>query len=264
MTDPLASGRAVTHLSVQSGPWRWLRAYAVMVRWELTSMRLLLPLMVAVQVLAGAGFAVGIGLFRDMPREDATYLATGTAVISLVLVGLVLGPQLIAQQKTADTYDFLWSLPMPRTATAASWTTVTMIVGVPGMVAAVAVAAWRYDLDLHVGWALVGAVLLTATTAALLGYAIAHSIGNPMVTMSITQVLVFAIIGFSPVNFPADRLPHWLDRLHDWLPFEPMATVVRGALAPGLASGVGRAYATLGAWLVAVTAINALALGRRK
>jgi len=234
-----------------------------MLRWELTSLRLLVPVMAAVQVLAGAGLAVGIGLFRDLPDRDAMFLATGTAVITLVLVGLILGPQVIAEQKAAGTYDFLWSLPVPRTAAAAAWTTMTFLIAVPGMVAAVAVAGWRYHLNFHIGWSLVPATMLTATTATLIGYALAHAVGNPMITLSITQVMIFLVIGFSPVNFPAERLPGWLDRLHDWLPFEPMATVVRGALAPDLASGVGRAYAVLAGWFVGMVAINVAVLGRR-
>jgi hypothetical protein len=54
-----------------------------------------------------------------------------------------------------------------------------------------------------------------------------------------------------------------LDRLHDFLPFEAMATVVRDALAPDLAGGVGPAYAVLVAWLIGMIAINVAVLGRR-
>jgi ABC-2 type transport system permease protein len=250
-------------IRVRKGPRHWLRSYRVMLRWELTSLRLFIPVTIAVQVLAGAGFAVGIGLLRDLSSQEAMYLATGTAVITLVLVGLILGPQIIAQQKANDTYDFLWSLPVPRTAAAAAWTTMAVLIGLPGMIAAVAVAGWRYHLDFHLGWSLIPAVLLTAGTAALIGYALAHIVGNPMITMSVTQALIFFVIGFSPVTFADERLPRWLDRLHDWLPFKPMATVVRDALSPGLGADVGRAYAVLLAWFVAMVVLNAVVLGRR-
>lgn len=248
---------------LRQGPQRWLHAYGSMLRWELTSMRLLVPVTIAVQVLIGAGFAVGIGLFRDLPPDDARYLATGSAVMTLVLVGLVMGPQLIAQQKAADTYDFLWSLPVPRTSAAAAWTTVSAVVGLPGMAAAVAVAAWRYDLRFELAPSVVVAVVLIVATATMLGYALAHAVGNPMVTQAATQVLIFVLIGFSPVNFPADRLPGWLQALHLGLPFEPMGIVMRGALTPDLADHVVRGYAVLCAWLLAAVAINVRVLGRR-
>jgi ABC-2 type transport system permease protein len=249
--------------AVGRGAGAWWHAFLVMVRWELTSLRLQVPVTIAVQILAGAGFAVGIGLFRELPPELALYLACGTAVITLVLVGLILAPQLIAQQKAADTYDFLWSLPVPRSAAVAAWTTVTAVMGLPGMVAAVAVSAWRYDLAFEIDGTIVPAVLLVITVGTMMGYALAHAVGNPMVTQAVTQVLIFFIIGFSPINFPASRLPDWLQTLHRALPFEAMGIVIRRGLAPSLAADVGRAYLVLTLWLVGTTAVTAAVLTRR-
>ena len=252
-------------VEVRHGPRRWMRALWEMLVWQLVSMRLWLSVTFAVQILTGAGFAVGIGLLRsDIPTRDALFLATGAAVVTLAQVGLILGPQLIAQQKTADTYDFLNALPVPRSATAVAWTIVTVILGLPGMITAVVVSAWRYHLTFHLGWSVVPAVLIITVTATLIGYALAHAVGNPGITQALTQVLIFVMIGFSPLYFPVERLPGWLQRLHEWLPFEPMATVIRGALAPDLVGSVGRSYAVLGGWLVAVIAINILAIGRRR
>jgi ABC-2 type transport system permease protein len=258
-----AAGTAEPAFAVRKGVRRWLHGYRVMLRWELGSLRLLVPLIVAIQTLAGAGFAVGIGLYRQMSPGEAMYLASGTAVITLILVGMILGPQLIAQQKTSGAYEFLWSLPLPRTAAAAAWATIAIVIGLPGMAAAVAVAAWRYHLAFHYGPSLAAAVLLTAATASLIGYALGHAIGNSLVTMVATQFLSFGIIGFSPVNLPADRLPAWLAHLHEWLPFGSMATVVRGSLAPDLVTGVGHAYLVLAFWMVGMIVVNAVVLGRR-
>lgn len=245
------------------GPGRWLRSYVVMLRWELTGLRLVIPVTAAVQILAGAGFALGIGLLHEVPRLDAQYMAAGTAVVTLVLVGLTIGPQLIAQQRMDGTYEYLWSMPIPRTCAVAAWATMTFLLGLPGMIAAVAVAAWRYDLSFHIGWSIVPAVLLTATTGTFIGYAIAHAVPEPMMTVAATQVLIFVLIGFSPVNFPAERLPGWLAELNEWLPFGSMATVVRGALIPELAVGVARSYAVLVAWAAVTMAASAAVLGRR-
>jgi hypothetical protein len=38
---------------------------------------------------------------------------------------------------------------------------------------------------------------------------------------------------FSPLNFPADRLPDWLAAVHRVLPFQAMGEVVRGTLCVG-------------------------------
>jgi ABC-2 type transport system permease protein len=234
-----------------------------MLRWELASLRLLVPVTAAVQALAGVGFVLGIGLLRDVPTPDALYLSGGAVVITLALVGVILAPQIIAQQKANGTYEYLRSLPVPRTASAVAWATMTFLLGLPGAAAAVAVAAWRYKISFHFGWSAVPAVLMTVTTATLIGYAMGHAIRNVMVTLALSQVMIFMMMGFSPVYFPADRLPRWLDRVNDFLPFEPMGNVIRGALTPAVAGATGSSYAVLAAWMVGGLAVSVAVVGRR-
>lgn len=243
----------------------WWHSYRMMVRWEITSLRLLLPVTVMVQILTGAGFVLALGLWLDrVPPRAALFVATGVLVLTLVTIGLVLGPQLIAQQKAEQTYDFLWSLPVPRTTSALAWVTTNLILGLPGMAVALAVALLRYDLDLQVSPAVVPATLLTVFTGTMVGYAMAHLLGNPMLIAAITQVTIFVILGFSPINFPADQLPGWLAAAHRWLPLAPMADTVRAGLTVGIVENVTRSYLVLGAWAVASVAVTAAVLGRRR
>ena len=178
-----------------------------MTRWEIDNLRIIMPLIIALQIIIGGGFALGIGLFFDaIPARNALYLSTGVAVVTLITVGIVLGPQLVGNQKVAGTYDFMWSLPVPRTTQAAAWLTVNAIIALPGMVAALVIANWRYDLQLVVSPGIIPAVLLTIVTATMIGYAFAHAIPKPMVTQMITQLLIFVILGFAPINFPPENL----------------------------------------------------------
>lgn len=246
------------------GPGHWLRSYSKMTRWELGSLRRLLPLIVALQVVIGGGFAVGVDLlYADIPTRNALYLSTGVAVVTLITVGLVLGPQLVANHKTAGTYDFMWSLPVPRTTQAAAWVTVNSVIALPGMIAALMIADWRFDLPLYVTPKIVPAVLLTIVSATMIGYAFAHAIPKPMVTQLITQLLIFMILGFAPINFPPENLPTWLAELNLWLPFYPMAEVVRDALTRDLVTDAARSYAVLGVYTVASVVVAAWVVGRR-
>lgn len=255
---------ALAPASLRRGLGYWWHSYRLMLRWELASLRLLLPVTVMVQVLTGAGFVLALGLFfGQVPPRAALFISTGVLVLTLVTIGLVLGPQLIAQQKAEQTYDFLWSLPVPRTTAALAWVTTNLILGVPGMAVALAVALVRYDLDLHVSPAIVPAVLLTLFTGTMVGYALAHALGNPMLIAAITQLTIFLILGFSPINFPPEQLPGWLAAAHRWLPLAPMADTVRAALTRGLVEDVTRSYLVLGAWAAAATGLTALVLGRR-
>jgi len=249
---------------LRSGSGYWWHSYRMMVRWELTGLRLVLPVTVMVQILTGAGFVLALGLFfGQVPPRAALFVSTGVLVLTLVTIGLVLGPQLVAQQKAEQTYDFLWSLPVPRTTAALAWVTTNFILGLPGMLVALGVALLRYDLDLHVSPAVVPAVLLTLLTGTMIGYALAHALGNPMLIAAITQLTIFVILGFSPINFPADQLPGWLAALHRWLPLAPMADTVRAGLTVGVVEGVARSYLVLGAWAAASVAVTAAVLRRR-
>jgi ABC-2 type transport system permease protein len=249
----------------RSGVAHWLQAYRAMLRWEVTSFRLLLPLMVITQFLLGAGFVLGIGLFfSEIPQRSALYLTTGAAVVALVGAGLVLEPQLIADQKQRGTYDFMWSLPVPRSAATAAWVTLSMVIAVPGLLGAVLVGMWRFDLDLSIGWDVVPAITLSLLAATMIGYALAHTIPKPEVTVMVSQLLIFVLVGFAPINFPPENLPAWLAEVHQYLPFAPMAAVVRAALADGLATDVARSYVVLGAWTVFATALAAAALRVRR
>ena len=236
-----------------------------MTRWELTSFKLLIPITVFVQMVLGAGFAVGMGLLfgDDVPQQTALYLATGVPTVTLITIGLVLGPQLVGQARLANTYDFLWSLPIPRSAAAAAWLTVTAIISIPGMIVAVVVAAARDELTLSVSPGIVPAVLLTLTTGTLVGYALAHAIPDPTITVFVTQVLVFVILGFSPVNLPPEQLPGWLAAIHQGLPLSPMANVIRGSLTEGIVTNMGLSYLLLSVWTLAAAALAGWALRRR-
>jgi ABC-2 type transport system permease protein len=235
-----------------------------MTSWEMRSLRLYLPLALLVQVLIGGGMIVGFGfLIGDMPSEVALYLVCGVTVVSMITIGLVMSPQIIAQQKMAGTFDYIWSLPVPRTTTIAANLTVNLLLALPGMVVSLLVGWWRYDIALVPSAILVPATLLTLITAASIGMALAHAIPNPMVTGLVTQVLVFFILLFAPINFPPERLPDWLAAIHLYLPFQHSANVIRGGLTESLATDVGESFVILSIWSLVSWVVTAWVVSRR-
>jgi ABC-2 type transport system permease protein len=255
-----------TQLPVKrSGVGHWLRSFRAMLRWQLTDMRLLLPMTAMVQGLTGVGLVLGFGLLiPNMPSLTALYLSTGAVVVTLVVVGIVMGPQLIAQQKSAGSYDFMWSLPVPRSSASVAWITLNTFVAVPGMIAALLAAVWRYDVAFDISLMVVPAVALTLVTGTLLGYALAHAIPKPDVTQLITQLMIFVIFGFSPISYPIENLPDWLATANQYLPFYAMANVVRDSLTNGIVTDVGRSYFILALWATASAGVAAAVLRRRK
>lgn len=265
VTEAPVTDRAGTDVTRTGWPY-WLSGYRTMLAWHLASLRMWLGVLTVVQVLAGVGFVLGFALFfADIPIQAALFVSTGVPVINLVMVGLILGPQLVADQRTSQSYDFIQSLPVPHTASALAWYTVCLIGGLPAVVVSLTVAVLRYDgLPLAIGADVVPAMMLTAFTGTMLGYALAHAISSPMVTRSITQLIVFGIFGATPILFPVSQMPAWLGSLNWWFPFRHMADVIRASLTDLSYPDLAISYVVLAVWAIIAGVLAVRALGRRQ
>jgi ABC-2 type transport system permease protein len=265
MTTATLAPPSAAPITLRSGADYWWNGYATMLRWHLTSLRMWLVFLMMIQILIGVGYVLGFALFFDeIPAMAALWVSTGAPVLNLVLLGMLLGPQLVAGVKQQGGYDFVQALPVPRTASAAAWYTVTLIGGIPGMVVTLLAAQVRYHPGFAVSPMVVPATLLIVFTGTMIGYALAHAIPNPMTTQLITQALVFIAMGFAPILFPAEQMPAWLASVNEWLPLGHMATIMRDVLTNGLVTDVGQAYAVVAVWGVVTGWLAVRALGRRR
>jgi ABC-2 type transport system permease protein len=243
----------------------WLRDYVLMLRFDFASQRSWLPLAVGMQILMGAGMAVIYGFYvPHLSRQALLYLVTGAPTLAFIPIGMAMLPAIVAEQKAAGTFDFLWSLPVPRALAAASTLTVFTLVALPGVAVTLLLAVWRYGVVLSVSPLIVPAVFLTALMTASVGLGLGHGIRNPLVTNLITNVLIFVVLFFSPIAFPRSQFPTWLADLHQGLPLYHMSVVMRAGLMDGLVSDVGLSYLVLAAWTLAGWMITAWIVGRRR
>jgi ABC-2 type transport system permease protein len=222
-----------------------------------------LPLAIVVQSLLALGIVVGFPLlFPDLDRTTALFLATGAPTITLITMGLVLVPQALSLAKTQGTLDYMRTLPVPRLVNLLADVTVWLVLILPGVVFAIAVATVRFGLALSVSPLIVPGMLLVALTATAVGYAIA-SLLPPMLSNLVTQVLVVFVLMFSPLNFPADRLPDWLAAVHRVLPIQAMGEVMRATLAGNAFPLTWGTFLLLAAWCLASFAVAHAVLNRR-
>lgn len=236
----------------------------LLTQWQFRRQATMLPLLVVVQVFLAIATILGFGLvIGDPPPEQALYLATGAPTITLVMVGLVMTPQMLSQSRTEGSLDWMRTLPVPRGSFLVSDLLVWTLIALPGMVLGIVTGVLRFDVDLSPAPWLVPAALLVSLTAAAVGYGMA-SLLKPTLAMLMTQVLVFVILLFTPVSFPADRMPGWLQTAHEWFPFEPMAQLIRSGLAHDTFPMPGRSLAVLLAWCAASVAGATWALRRRE
>lgn len=231
-----------------------IRSFRLMTKWQLLSLKTSLPFIVVIQLIIAVGTVYGLGyLFPNVDPMSAKYIVTGAVTMTLIALGLTLVPQHIAQMKERETFDYLWSLPVPRAVFLASDFVVWTAVVTPGVIAALLIGSQRYGFALDVSGWMIPAFLLVALTSTTVGMAVAHLSPSPMLTGIITNVIIFSLFLFSPVNFPAERLPEWLQSVHEVLPVVYMADLVRGTATSGIVDDVGRAALAVGLWCLAST-----------
>lgn len=182
----------------------------------------------------------------------------------LLTIGLVLVPQAVSRMRTDGTFEFMRSLPAPRplmlTVELFVWTAIAL----PGVAIGVFVARLRYDLMLSIDWpALLLATVLIPVMATALGYAIAVTL-QPMLAQLSSQVLVFFVMLFSPITFPASQLPQWFQILHDYLPIQAGAVLLRAGLASQVYEANWRDVVVLLIWCAGAIVITLRALMARK
>ncbi len=240
------------------------RSYRLMLTWDVLRRRRILPTIVVIQLALSVGVVYGLAfLMPDVDGKSALYLSTGAPTLSMLVLGLTVVPQEVAQAKLTGRLDWMSTLPVSRLVPLASEITYWLAASLPGTVIALVVASYRFDFGLDVHLAVVPALLLVAATAAAVGYAIAAA-SPPALTQQVTSFVSIGILLFSPVNFPADQLPGSLQAVHRVLPVEAMADIVRWSLTGRYVAHPATAFLTVSCWCFAALLVSARVATRRR
>lgn len=252
-------------VALRQGLPYWWASLRSMMRFEFGGLRQWAPMMVVIQALMGAGMAMTYGFFYpDLTPARALFITTGAPVLALFPIGFVMVPGSVQQQRIDGTFDYVWSLPTPRSAQAAATFLLFTLLALPGTLLALLAAAWRYDVDLSVSLLVVPAALLCSLMSVSVGYGMALAIENTMIVNVISNALVFMVLLFSPIAYPIEQLPDWFASVHRVLPFWHMATLIRAGLTDGVVNGVAGSFAVLAAWTAAGMAATAWVIARRR
>jgi ABC-2 type transport system permease protein len=252
-------------MNVRRGVRHWVASYAAMLRFDFAAQRKWLPMFALMQILFGAGMAIIYGFYiGHLSRDAALFIVSGSPALAVLTAGLIGVVMMVTERQQAGTWDFIWSLPAPRSAAVASTFTVFTLLAIPGIIVTLALAAWRYGLTLTVSPMVVPALLLSSLMATSVGFAMAQLIARPVVTNAVVNALIFVVLIFSPVQFPISHLPLWLADVHRVLPIYYLGQVLRASVTHGLVSNLALSYAVLAAWTAAAWAGTAWVVGRRR
>lgn len=248
----------------RSGIGHFLHSYRAMIRFEVTNLREFLIFALAIQTFMGAGMGLMYGFYLgDLPAQALTFLVSGIPALALFPIGFVMVPSAIGDLKWEETYDFVWSLPVPRLASALASFTVFTALAIPGTIASLLISVLVYDVQLQPSPMIVPAILMSAAMATSVGYAMGHGIKRAEIINLLTNLLIFVVLMFSPIVVPIEMFPTWLAAIHRVLPFWHMANLVRSGLTDGLVADVGWSYAVAGLWTLGAAWVAARIITRR-
>jgi len=239
------------------------RSFVLLLRWQLLRTRKLLVMLITLQTALGIGIIYGFGfLVPHVTPAVALFFTTGAPTLSMMLIGLTVVAQETAQARVTGRFAYVSALPVPRVAPMLAEVTYWLLVQLPGWFVTLLLAVVHFHIHLQVSLLLIPSVLLVSLTAAAVGYGVAVS-APPAATTQLTQFLSIALLLFSPINFPLERLPEWLQDVHRALPITYMADLVRGGLTGNYGASMPLAFGVVTAYCVAGLALATRAARHR-
>lgn len=203
-----------------------------------------------IMIIIALGVVIGFSFLMDAPSSgEMLYLATGAPTIVLIMTALVTVPMQNAGAKLAGYTDFIKALPVGRKQFLLAEVFIWAAVTVPAIAISVLMAHLMFEPGFSVSWTIIPAYLLMVASCFGIGYGYSFVLpAEP--AMALSQVIAFTALMFSPINFPIERLPEWLQAVHLALPLFHMAEVMRASLADATFQADPVSYVVLAVWAV--------------
>ncbi|SEO49602.1 ABC-2 type transport system permease protein [Amphibacillus marinus] len=208
-----------------------VRIFLLLFRWQLLRLRTLIPLFIVLQMMTGVGFIIGLNyLVPNMDQQTAYLFVSGAPTLILIIIGVVFVPQIVTEDIASGSLAYMFSLPISRILFLLTDLFVWLLSALPGIISALWIGSWYYDFSFSIEWLLWPSILIVGLTCCCMGYAIAHLIAKPQYVLMLTNLVVFFLFLFTPINFPLERLPSVIQALHLKLPFIHMADLIRQSI----------------------------------
>lgn len=213
-----------------------------------------------IQLIFSAAIIWGIPLIAGASTNAQRFLVAAWH-LGLISVSVAVAPQVMAEWKLDGYFEELKQLPISRvvlvTIELISW----VVVALPGVLFTPILAWLGLDATVSNFASALGILGIAALTYLGIGLILVLSLSLEGVQV-ISQILMVVAMLFTPILFPADRLPEWVGVIHSWLPFDPLNRTLLSAVT-------GSAYDSLtllrvGVWCIVITAVSSIAMARRQ
>ncbi|GAA1347539.1 ABC transporter permease [Falsarthrobacter nasiphocae] len=228
-----------------------LRSYVELTRFTFLRNKGELPFYLILQMLVSGSVIFGLAIMADTSQAEWTrHLAAGSWALSLMMIGCLVVPTKMASSLLDGFQEFQRTLPIPRPVLLLADATVWSLACLPGFLVSIGLAVLHLGVRPTVDGRTLILVLAALLAYLMIGYSVALWIPPAMAGL-VQQVIILGAMLFSPITYPADRIPDWAVVVHSILPFTPAANLVREGFFP---TGAGPAWTDL----VSVVAWGAL------
>ncbi|MDG3141977.1 ABC transporter permease [Streptococcus suis] len=195
--------------------------------WSYVRNKSLIILCSIVQLFMTMALVYGYSLIVEPKTLEAQlYLAAGSVTLGMIAIGCTIAAQTISSAKQDGLVTYMKTLPVNRSFIFFSELLIWAMVSFFGVILSLATVFVKFQFLPQLSLSSLGIIWLILLTMLSLGFAIAYST-SPSAMSLITQLLLMLGLLFSPIMFPAARIPSFLLRLYSFLPFVPAGNLMR-------------------------------------
>jgi ABC-2 type transport system permease protein len=209
-----------------------LRTYGLLTRIQLLELRTWGPITVVFTTLFPIAMILGFGVIGGgVPESGFLYVVTGTAVMSLVTIGITATAQDLGEMQRKGDFQYYASLPISKASLVGAIVTVRVLSALPGLALTLVIGSSRYDTPADINLGTLALLPLTVLALSGVGAAIGLLITDFRVVATLSQLSFIVVMFASPVLIPLHSLPDPLQWFAYALPPTYAADGFRHALA---------------------------------
>lgn len=233
-----------------------------LLNWSFIRHKSLILLCSVIQFFMTIALVYGYSLIiADDTVQTVYYLASGSVTIGMITIGCTVSAQSISSDKRDGIVSYIQTLPVLRSLILLSDLLIWTLTALIGVGVSIAVVYLKFQILPQLSLATFLILPLVLMTMISMGFAIAYW-STPSTMTLITQLLLMIGLLFSPIMYPAERIPEVILRGYHFLPFIPAGDLIRETVYLGHSISVIKLVVLL-LWLVATALLSVNWLNRQ-
>ncbi|WP_290649920.1 ABC transporter permease [Lachnoanaerobaculum sp.] len=234
-----------------------------LIKWSLLRHKIYIPIFTIVQVILSLAVIYGFSFVTNsVDSLSKSYLYTGAVTINIIAVTCVLSPQIVSESKQNGIFSYEKTLDISRIQIILADLIIWALLALPGFIVSTFLGAFNFMIPIEITLLGISSVLFVIISLTLLGFAIAYVLPTNIMAL-ITQLIMIGGLLFSPIIYPAERLPIWMGKIYNNLPFVPVSNIIRCNFF-GPKNFLSRDYLVVIFWGISSYLVSIYILSRRK